>query len=41
MSLPPPPWLHPGIRLIEAERSAGWADIAAQADAFEAAFRGA
>ncbi len=42
MSLPPPPpWVHPGIRLIEAERHFGWADIAAQADAFEAAFRAA
>lgn len=40
MSPPPPPsWLHPGIRLIEAERSVGWAEIASQADAFEAAFR--
>lgn len=40
MSLPPPPsWLHPGTRLIEAERTFGWPDIAAQADAFEASFR--
>ncbi|WP_188261918.1 ANL family adenylate-forming protein [Azospirillum tabaci] len=42
MSLrPPPSWLHPGVRLIEAERSVGWGEIAAQADAFEAAFRAA
>ncbi|AWJ87459.1 AMP-binding protein (plasmid) [Azospirillum sp. TSH58] len=40
MSLPPPPpWLHPGVRLIEAERSVGWAEIAAQADAFGVTFR--
>ncbi|TWA87420.1 acyl-CoA synthetase (AMP-forming)/AMP-acid ligase II [Azospirillum brasilense] len=39
MSQPPPSWLHPGLRLIEAERCVGWAGIAAQADAFEAAFR--
>lgn len=37
----PPPWVHPGVRLIEAERSVGWAEIAVQADAFEAAFRAA
>ncbi|KAA0684091.1 fatty acid--CoA ligase family protein [Roseomonas genomospecies 6] len=40
MSLPPPPpWLHPGTRLIEAERTFRWPDIAAQADAFAASFR--
>ncbi|CAO3451396.1 Long-chain-fatty-acid--CoA ligase (EC 6.2.1.3) [Azospirillum argentinense] len=38
---PPPPWLHPGVRLIEAERSVGWTEIAAQADAFDAAFQAA
>lgn len=40
MSPPPPSWLHSGVRLIEAGRSVGWPEIAAQADAFEAAFRG-
>ncbi|AWJ91155.1 AMP-binding protein (plasmid) [Azospirillum baldaniorum] len=41
MNRPPPSWLHPGVRLIEAGRSVGWVEIAAQADAFEAAFRAA
>ncbi|CAO3378214.1 ANL family adenylate-forming protein [Azospirillum argentinense] len=41
MTPPPPPWLHPAVRLIEAERSVGWTEIAVQADAFEAAFRAA
>lgn len=40
MNLPPPPsWLHPGVRLIEAEETLGWPDIAARADALETAFR--
>lgn len=41
MNRPPPSWLHPGVRLIEAEENVGWAEIAAQADTFEAAFRAA
>ncbi|GAA4252427.1 AMP-binding protein [Azospirillum formosense] len=41
MNRPPPSWLHPGVRLIEAGRRVGWAEIAGQADAFEGAFRAA
>ncbi|MBP2294486.1 ANL family adenylate-forming protein [Azospirillum rugosum] len=39
MSAVPPPWIDPGVRLIEADTHLGWPDIAAAADALEATFR--
>ncbi len=40
MTAPPPPWIDPGVRLIEGDAHLGWTDIAAAADALEATFRG-
>ena len=39
MTALPPPWIAPGVRLIEAGAVRGWADIAQRADAFEAEIR--
>lgn len=41
MSAAPPPWIAPGIHLVETDTVLGWPEIADRAAALEAAFRGA